>query len=67
VVLALGTLLLIPGVGGAQTVRLIAEADLKDVDPVFNLVSIVSNHGYMVYDTLFAMDSNLKPQPQMVV
>ena len=66
VVLALGDLLLTPGVGGAQTVRLIAEADLKDVDPVFNLVSIVSNHGYMVYDTLFAMDSNLKPQPQMV-
>jgi peptide/nickel transport system substrate-binding protein len=24
------------------------------------------NYGYMVFDTLFAMDSALRPQPQMV-
>jgi hypothetical protein len=25
-----------------------------------------SNHGYMIFDTLFALDSRSKPQPQMV-
>ncbi|MFO1085588.1 MAG: ABC transporter substrate-binding protein [Reyranellaceae bacterium] len=41
-------------------------SDLKVLDPIWTTANIVRNHGYMVWDTLFAMDAELKPQPQMV-
>ncbi|MEO1308276.1 MAG: ABC transporter substrate-binding protein, partial [Pseudomonadota bacterium] len=51
----------------AETVmRVIPHADLKNLDPIWTTAYISRNHGYMVYDTLFAMDENFKPQPQMV-
>src|SRR3546814_881736 len=50
----------------AETVlKVIPHADLKNVDPIWTTAYITRNHGYMVYDTLFALDENLKPQPQM--
>ena len=49
----------------AETVlKVIPHADLKNIDPIWTTAYITRNHGYMVYDTLFAMDANLKPQPQ---
>jgi peptide/nickel transport system substrate-binding protein len=50
----------------ATTLRLIAQADLRVLDPIWTTATITRNYGYMVYDTLFALDSNFKPQPQMV-
>jgi peptide/nickel transport system substrate-binding protein len=57
-----------PGFGQARAsvLRVIPHADLKNIDPIWTTAYISRNHGYMVYDTLFAMDGNLKPQPQMV-
>ncbi|MBN8955926.1 MAG: ABC transporter substrate-binding protein [Rhizobiales bacterium] len=52
--------------GSASVLRVIPHADLKNIDPIWTTAYISRNHGYMVYDTLFAMDANLKPQPQMV-
>jgi peptide/nickel transport system substrate-binding protein len=49
-----------------QTLRFVAEADLKILDPVFTTAYITRNHGYLVYDTLFGTDENLQIQPQMV-
>ncbi len=49
-----------------KTLRAVAHSDLKILDPIWTTAFIVRNHGYMVYDTLFALDSNLKIQPQMV-
>jgi peptide/nickel transport system substrate-binding protein len=49
-----------------KTIRFIAQADLRSLDPIWTTAYITRNHGYMVYDTLFAMDKDLKPQPQMV-
>jgi len=49
-----------------QTLRLIAQADLRVLDPIWTTATITRNYGYMVYDTLFALDSHLQPQPQMV-
>lgn len=52
---------------GAQTVlRIVPHADLKNLDPIWTTAYITRNHAYMVYDTLFAVDENLKVQPQMV-
>jgi len=51
----------------AQSVlRLVPQADLKILDTVQTTNNITSNHGYMVYDTLFALDSKLVPKPEMV-
>jgi peptide/nickel transport system substrate-binding protein len=53
-----------PKMGG--TLKLIPHANLKVLDPIWTTAAITRNHGYMVYDTLFALDENLKVQPQMV-
>ncbi len=56
-----------PVPAGAETVlRVIPHADLKNLDPIWTTAYISRNHGYLIYDTLFAMDENFKPQPQMV-
>ena len=49
-----------------KTLKVVAHADLKILDPTFTTAYISRNFGYMVYDTLFAQDSSGKPQPQMV-
>jgi peptide/nickel transport system substrate-binding protein len=49
-----------------KTLRFIPEADLRSLDPIWTTAYITRNHGYMVYDTLFAIDEHFKPQPQMV-
>ena len=53
---------------GAQekVLRFVPHADLKNLDPIWTTALITLNHGYMVYDTLFALDEDLQPQPQMV-
>lgn len=48
------------------TARIVLHAPLRVLDPVLTNAYITRNHGYLVYDTLFAMDAAGKPQPQMV-
>jgi peptide/nickel transport system substrate-binding protein len=48
------------------TLRFVAEADLKILDPVWTTAYITRNHGYLVYDTLFGTDENSRIKPQMV-
>lgn len=55
------------GDAGAQnTLRIVMHSDLKILDPIWATAQISRTHGYLVYDTLFALDADLKPQPQMV-
>ncbi|WP_420392327.1 ABC transporter substrate-binding protein [Acuticoccus sp.] len=49
-----------------STLRVVPYADLRNLDPIWTTATITQNHGYMIYDTLFAMDESLTPQPQMV-
>ncbi len=49
-----------------KVLRVAPHADLKNLDPIWTTAYITRNHGYMVYDTLIALDANLKPQPQML-
>ena len=53
-----------PKKGG--TLRFIPIGDLKILDPIWTTAYITRDHGYMVYDTLFANDASLQPRPQMV-
>jgi peptide/nickel transport system substrate-binding protein len=54
------------GTADAVTLRVVAHSDLKILDPIWTGAYITRNHGYMVYDTLFAMDANGEIKPQMV-
>lgn len=51
---------------GQQTLRFVAQADLKILDPVWTTAYITRNHSYLVYDTLFGTDENFQIKPQMV-
>src|SRR6516162_3692516 len=49
-----------------RVLRFVPQADLAAVDPVFTSAYVTRNHGYLVFDTLYGMDENYRPQPQMV-
>lgn len=50
----------------ASTMRMVPQANLSSFDPIWTTATVTNNHGYYVYDTLFAADMDQKPQPQMV-
>ncbi len=47
------------------TLRFVPQTDLSSLDPIWTTGYVVRNHGYMVYDTLFASDAALRVHPQM--
>jgi peptide/nickel transport system substrate-binding protein len=49
-----------------KTLRVVMHSDLKIIDPIWTTAYIVRNHGYMIYDTLFAVDAKGDPQLQML-
>ena len=59
---------LFSGAASAQqkVLKFIPQADLRILDPIATTAYITRNHGYMVYDTLFAMDAMFQVKPQMV-
>jgi peptide/nickel transport system substrate-binding protein len=67
-ILGLAAILALPcGTASAQvTLKAVMHSDLKIVDPIWTTAYITRNHGYMVYDTLFAMDEKGEIKPQMV-
>jgi len=54
------------GAAGGGTLRAVMHSDVKIVDPIWTTAYITRNHGYMIYDTLFAMDEKGEIKPQMV-
>ncbi len=46
--------------------KFIPQSDLTILDPIVTTVYTARNHGYMVFDTLFGMDSAYQIQPQML-
>lgn len=49
-----------------KTLRFAPHSALRVLDPVTTSAYITRNHGYLVYDTLFSVDSASVPKPQMV-
>ena len=59
--------LALPMTATAQTtLKVVMHSDLKIFDPIWTTAYITRNHGYMVYDTLFATDEKGDIKPQMV-
>lgn len=57
---------LMAGPVSAETVRAVMHSALRVLDPIMTTAYMSRNHGYMIFDTLYSLDSNLVPQPQMV-
>lgn len=62
-----------PGLARAQTrpaatrtIRAVMHGDVPTFDPIWTTANMAAYHGNMVYDTLFGVDENQVPQPQMV-
>ncbi len=49
-----------------KTLRFIPQTDVQVLDPIWTTAYVTRNHGYMIFDTLFAIDSKFKPHPQMI-
>ena len=49
-----------------SVLRVVPHSGLKILDPIWTTAYISRNHGYMIYDTLFALDTAGNVQPQMV-
>src|SRR6476469_216858 len=62
---ALSVALAVPSPADAQTIIAVMHSDLRVIDPGLTTAYITRDHGYMVYDTLLAIDSSFNIQPQM--
>src|SRR5947209_10508968 len=49
-----------------KVLRVVMHSGLRITDPIITTAYIARNHGYMIYDTLFATDENFNLQRQMV-
>ncbi len=50
----------------AKVLRFVPQADLTILDPIWTTAYVTRNHGLAIFDTLYGLDSQFKPQPQMV-
>jgi peptide/nickel transport system substrate-binding protein len=50
----------------ARTVRFKPHADLTNFDPIWTTAYMARNAGVLVWDTLYGVDADLKPQRQMI-
>jgi peptide/nickel transport system substrate-binding protein len=50
----------------AVPLKFIPQSDLTILDPVVTTVYTARNHGFMVFDTLFGMNSQYRMEPQML-
>jgi peptide/nickel transport system substrate-binding protein len=50
----------------ARVIRFVPEADLVLFDPVVTPAAQTREHAYLIYDTLFGLDDDFRPQPQML-
>src|SRR3954464_5534130 len=64
--IALSASLAMPALAaGSKTITAVMHSDLRVTDPIITSAYITRDHGYMVFDTLLALDSSFKIQPQM--
>lgn len=50
---------------GSRVIKFVPQRDLNSRDPMWIPAPNVRTHGYMVFDTLYGIDANFRPQPQM--
>jgi len=50
----------------ARVLKFVPYTDLPVLDPIANTATQTRNHAYLVFDTLYGLDADYAPQPQMV-
>ena len=63
-VLTLGVAL--PQATAESVLKVKLDSGIKQIDPIWTTAYAARSHGFLVYDTLFGLDSEFKVQPQMV-
>jgi peptide/nickel transport system substrate-binding protein len=51
---------------GKRVLKFIPQSDLAVLDPIWTQAYVTRNHGLMVFDTLYGMDSQFRISPQML-
>ena len=66
--LASATVLAAPRIARAapSVLKFIPQADIASLDPVWTTADVTRNHSYLVYDGLYGLDNNYRPQLQML-
>ncbi|MCB4820841.1 ABC transporter substrate-binding protein [Roseicella aerolata] len=49
----------------ARTLRMVPQANLTSLDPIWTTAGVTENHGWTVFDTLYGTTDDLKVRPQM--
>ena len=60
--------LALPSVSRGQdkkVLRFVPQANLANLDPIWTTLYVVRNASVLFFDTLYGVDSQLRPQPQM--
>ena len=55
-----------PVLAQGKTLKVVQHGNLTILDPVWTTAYVTRNHGYLIYDTLFAADGDYVAKPQMV-
>src|SRR5262249_11409849 len=55
-----------PVLAQGKVLKFVQNGNLTILDPIWTTAYVTRNHGYLIYDTLFAMDENNVVKPQMV-
>jgi peptide/nickel transport system substrate-binding protein len=50
----------------SSVLKFIPSSDLATLDPMFTTASVTRCHGLLMFDTLYGMDNDFAPNPQMV-
>ena len=48
-----------------RVLKMVPQANLTSLDPIWTTANITRNHGHRIYDSLYGLDANFAPQPQM--
>ncbi len=49
-----------------RVLKFIPQSDVTILDPIWTTAYVTRNHGFMIFDTLYGIDSAYRMQPQMV-
>jgi peptide/nickel transport system substrate-binding protein len=49
----------------ARVLRFVPQANLTSPDPIWTTANVTRNHAYMIWDTLYGLNTRLEPTPQM--
>lgn len=48
-----------------SVLRFVPSSDLASLDPIWTTANVTRHHAFLIYDTLYGLDADLSPQPQM--